>query len=187
MDGTSKSCGCLAKELTSKMFKRYNEYDLESKQYGIGYTSTGKEFWFDKEDYERIKEHCWREDNKGYIRTTLKDGTCLFLHSLIMNVYDTDIDHIHGRETTFDNRKENLRVATHSQNQINKGIRKNNTSGVTGVTWNSRESVWVSYIGINKKNIYLGRFTNKEDAIAARKEAEEKYFGEWSYDNSQAI
>lgn len=35
------------------------------------------------------------------------------------------------------------------------------------------------------ENIYLGGFINKDDAIKARKEAEEKYFGEYSYDNSQ--
>ena len=44
---------------------------------------------------------------------------------------------------------------------------------------------WLAQIGFNGQKIKLGRFKNKEDAIKARKEAEEKYFGEHSYDNSQ--
>ena len=43
---------------------------------------------------------------------------------------------------------------------------------------------WRAEIKINIKTIYLGFFNNKDDAIAARKSAEEKYFGEYSYDNS---
>ena len=38
--------------------------------------------------------------------------------------------------------------------------------------------------GVNKKKIDLGVFENKEDTIKARKEAEDKYYGEYSYDNS---
>lgn len=53
---------------------------------------------------------------------------------------------------------------------------KNNTSGVTGVSWNSKSSKWCARIGIHKKRITLGYYENKEDAIKARKEAEEKYF-----------
>ena len=64
--GATKSCGCLQRELTSKRFKRYNKYNLDN-EYGIGYTSQGKEFWFDIEDYERIKQYCWYIDKNGYV------------------------------------------------------------------------------------------------------------------------
>ena len=70
---------------------------------------------------------------------------------------------------------------------MNKGLQKNNNSGVTGVSWHKRDNIWEARITLNKKQIYLGRFENFEDAIKARKEAEEKYFGEYAYDYSQAL
>ncbi len=53
---------------------------------------------------------------------------------------------------------------------------KNNTSGIKGVYWNSREQMWVARIGFKGKSIHLGRFAKIEDAEKARKEAEKKYF-----------
>ena len=55
---------------------------------------------------------------------------------------------------------------------------KNNTSGVTGVHWHKVKKKWEATITEGKKK-YLGIFTNKEDAIKARKEAEIKYYGEF--------
>lgn len=51
---------------------------------------------------------------------------------------------------------------------------KSNTSGVTGVRWDKNRNKWVASIIFKKKTYYLGRYKNKEDAIKARKEAEEK-------------
>ena len=67
---------------------------------------------------------------------------------------------------------------------MNKTLLKNNTSGVTGVSWNRRKEEWESYITIDDKRKGLGYFSNFDDAVAARKAAEERYFGEYSYDNS---
>jgi hypothetical protein len=74
-----------------------------------------------------------------------------------------------------------MRVVNNSQNNINKGIRHNNTSGYTGVHWYSRYNQWCVRIGINGKRILLGYFDNIKDAITVRKEAEIKYFGEYRY------
>ena len=95
-----------------------------------------------------------------------------------------EIDHIHGIKSRNDNRKSNLRLATHSQNNINKDKASNNTSGVKGVTWDKRTGKWRVRITINKVTHELGFFDELEEATKVRKEAEEKYFGEWSYDNS---
>lgn len=103
-----------------------------------------------------------------------------------MNVYDKRcVDHIN--HNIKDNRKSNLRIITVSQNAINKKIVSNNTSGVTGVCWNKKDSYWQAYITLDYKTKHLGCFQNKEDAIKARKDAEEKYFGEYSYDNSMKV
>lgn len=83
--------------------------------------------------------------------------------------------------------KQNLRIVTNQQNNINKCISKNNTSGCTGVYYIKNENKWTAGIGVNNKYIYLGCFDNFEDAFKARKEAEEKYFGEFSYDNSMKV
>ncbi|CAB1242818.1 conserved hypothetical protein [Clostridiaceae bacterium BL-3] len=49
-------------------------------------------------------------------------------------------------------------------------------SGVKGVGWSKKREKWISYIMFQKKQHILGYFTELEDAIKARKEAEEKYF-----------
>ena len=99
----------------------------------------------------------------------------------------TDIDHIHGKESKYDNRKSNLRVVTHSQNGMNRDLQSNNTSGVVGVSWFAKTNQWRAHIMVNRKFIHLGLFDKFEDAVKARKQAEEKYFGEFSYDNSQLL
>lgn len=187
----TKSCGCLSKENSYNRLKKYNIYDL-SGEYGIGYTSKKEKFYFDLEDYEKIKNYCWLKNAKGYFYSYYKnsDGkpTTIKLHRLIMNCNNTnlDIDHIHGKQSRYDNRKSNLRIATKSQNNMNKGLRSHNTSGVTGVCWVVRDSKWNARITINKKRINLGYFDCFDDAVKARKEAEEKYFGKYSYDNSMS-
>ena len=175
-----QSCGCLRKELASKRFSKENRYDL-SGEYGIGYCSnTGAEFYFDLEDYDKIKNYCWYEDvsKNGYHSLRAKDKTtnkCIKMHYLL-GVKHGD----HKNRNPLDNRKSNIRVATDCQNAQNRSIQSNNTSGITGVCWDDDELKWVAYIGVNNKKKKLGRFLNKDDAIRARLEAAEQYFGEFS-------
>lgn len=186
--GKTQSCGCLRKETTAKRNKsekkKYNIYNL-SERYGIGYTSKGEEFYFDLEDYDKIKNTCWHYDKDGYIVD--RDGNKQ--HRIIMEILDhnTQIDHIHGKKSRNDNRKDNLRIVTISQNQMNVPIRIDNTSGTTGVTFEKTREKWIANIQCNNKKIYLGQYNDKNTAVKVRKEAEEKYFGEYSYDNSMAL
>lgn len=189
-NGESQSCGHLQKEIVRKICqerKQLNTYDL-SGEYGIGWTSDGTEFWFDLEDYDKIKNYHWMTNKDGYILSSDRK----LLHRLVMGVSDENwkniqIDHIHDKESRYDNRKSNLRIANFSTNGMNRDLRSNNTSGCTGVSYIKKKQRWRARIKINGKEIHLGEFKEKEDAIKARKEAEDKYFGEWSYDNSQAI
>ena len=185
--GLVSSCGCLkSKNIVNKnkSKKKYNSYDLTG-EYGVGYTSKGEEFYFDLEDYNLIKDYYWYIDDNGYVKTYISRKH-ISMHRMVMGFPDiyVDIDHKNGKPTRNNNRKENLRIATCSQNQMNRGLQANNKSSVTGVIWHQRDKVWEAYITVNKKRIYLGRFANFEDAVKVRKEAEDKYFGEWSYDNS---
>lgn len=183
--GQVKSCGCLHSEKSKengKANKKYNTYDL-SGDYGIGYTANGEEFWFDLEDYDLIKNYCWHISKNGYVKTN-KNGTS-FMHSLICPDLSR-VDHI-KTEHKFDNRKSNLRGATASQNGMNSKLSTNNTSGVTGVSWDKSKNKWNAYIMINRKRINLGYYTNFEDAVEARKRSEKENYREYSYDNSQKI
>ena len=60
--------------------------------------------------------------------------------------------------------------------QDSRKVNKNNTSGITGVGYRKDRGKWRAYIKIQRKTINLGYFDKKEDAIKARREAEEKYF-----------
>lgn len=61
----------------------------------------------------------------------------------------------------------------------NKTLFKNNTSGVRGVVWDKSRKKWRAQITFKGKNYYLGRYSKKEEAIAARKKAEKKMFEEF--------
>ena len=82
--------------------------------------------------------------------------------------FPIEVDHINRIRT--DNRWSNLRAVTSEMNQRNKPKNKNNTSGTVGVYWHKGRSKWVARIG--KNSIYLGIFSNLQDAIEARKQAE---------------
>jgi len=86
---------------------------------------------------------------------------------------DGEIDHINGSGS--DNRINNLRDVTTSENNKNVRLRSDNTSGFTGVRWFKRDNNWRARIVVNKKEIHLGYFDSIEDAIKARKEANIRY------------
>ena len=176
------SCGCIQKEKVSKTSKKYNTYNLDG-DFGIGYTSKGEEFWFDKEDYDKIKGYCWYY-NPNYLQAyDTKTKKKILLHKFILDATENEIvDHInHDRyiNQQKDNRKSNLRKVTTSQNAMNSVLSSNNTSGYKGVSYDKLRGQWVAYITKDKKQYLLGRFYNIEDAIKSRQEAEIKYFGEY--------
>jgi hypothetical protein len=188
--GHTQSCGCYHKDCAAHSGhknKSYNTYDL-SGEYGIGYTSKGEAFYFDLEDYDKIKDYCWYINENGYVMTN-EIGTRRHIrfHRLILSVGEhEEVDHIKHRNN--DNRKSQLRIVSGLQNQMNKGLIKTNTSGATGVRREKRRGYWYATITVNKRVIYLGSFGNDFDAaVKARKDAEQLYHGEFSYDNSMNI
>ena len=179
-NGHTQSCGCLHKETAQKQGianRKTNTYDL-TKEYGIGYTLKGEEFYFDLEDYDCIKDYCWHKAANGYIVCKRKEN--VLQHRLITNAPDEyEVDHIN--HNTVDNRKSNLRLCTHSQNGMNRDATIASTSGVKGVYWYSKPQKWSAEITIDGQKILLGQFTDINDAITARKKAEEKLFKEFCY------
>lgn len=189
-NGASQSCGCKRQktcrvsliERNKKTKKKYNAYDL-SGEYGIGYTSNGKEFYFDLEDYDKIKNYCWHIRKDGYVATNDFNNNfkIIKLHKLLLPNAKV-IDHINHHK--YDCRKTNLRKCTHSKNNMNRSLHSNNTSGTTGVYWHKKINKWCAAIRINGKQVHLGSYDNFEDAKKIRLQAEEKYYGEYSYKNS---
>lgn len=122
----------------------------------------------DKDDLGKIKKYKWSMNN-GYVCCSSKK---IKLHQLILDKKDeSDIDHINHRPT--DNRKRNLRHCTRSQNLMNKKVK--------GCYRDKRDKKWETKIMINYKSISLGRFKDKQEAITARRNAEQKYFKEFAY------
>ena len=181
--GRTTSCGCIQREKlkeNNKKKHKTNTYDLETYGYGIGYTFKGEEFLFDLEDFDLIKDYCWCVDNHGYVVTKDTDTRKFIqMHRFLMDCpEDKVVDHINREKNN--NRKENLRICSQSENCKNLSISKRNKTGMTGITWHKASSKWQARITTNGKRINLGVFNNLEDAKQARLEAELKYFGEFS-------
>ncbi|AUR92754.1 HNH nuclease [Vibrio phage 1.176.O._10N.261.55.F5] len=84
-----------------------------------------------------------------------------------------EIDHING--DSMDNRISNLRAVTSGENSKNMKRPVTNTSGFSGVSFDSKNKKWRAKIKVSGKTICLGRYKDKEDAIRARKKANIKY------------
>lgn len=183
LNGNKKSCGCLLRDYNINFNKttktKTNTYDL-SGEYGVGTTiNTNNKFYFDLEDYEKIKDYCWyvHENKEGYkALETTKNKKQIRFQWLVKN---KNVDHIN--RNPLDNRKCNLRDVSIRENNINHNIRKDNVSGVTGVNYNKKTKKWIARIN-DRCNHRITLYTGDsfEDAVKARLNAEEKYYGEYS-------
>jgi hypothetical protein len=179
-NGDTQSCGCIKSEI----HKKFNNFELNLKDnygiYGVGYCSnTNAKFYFDMEDYPQIKDYCWYEVDCGEYHTIeawdRKTKTQIKMHWLIVGKY-----YDHADRNALNNRKYNLRQATAAQNSANRNIGNRNSSGFIGVGWDKSRNKWLAYICVNNQKINLGRFSDKEDAIKTRLQAEAKYFKEFA-------
>ena len=76
-----------------------------------------------------------------------------------------DLDHVNRDRQ--DNRIANLRIASKSENQWNRSLDKDNTSGFMGVSWHKKDKKWRARIQAHKKNRHLGNFDTPEEAHEA--------------------
>jgi hypothetical protein len=87
-------------------------------------------------------------------------------------------DHINHNK--LDNRRNNLRICTPSQNQANKVIGLGNHSGAKGVCYSNARNKWRSQIGFHGKKITIGYFNNVNDAITAYAKKAIELYGEFA-------
>ena len=153
--------------------QNHNTYVFED-EFVIGYTNKGDEFYFDKEDYDLIKEYTWHINKQGYVLSQ-KNKKKILMHRLIMNANDEVIIDHKNRLRNY-NLKSNLSLVTKKENNQNHSLYKTNTSGITGVSWNKESNKWMAYISINGQRIYGGLHSNINEAINKRKELEEEHF-----------
>ncbi len=140
----------------------------------------------DAADYERVVAMgSWCADPSGatyYARKNLYLGMGSSLRSLLMHTFITGwpmVDHING--DGLDNRRSNLRQATHSQNMANKRLYRNNTSGFKGVSRNrGKGRPWRASIRANNVRYRLGNHDTPEAAARAYDAAALKRFGEFA-------
>ena len=122
----------------------------------------------------------------GYLGVSLYNSTGTknkTIHSLVADAFipnpakKKNVDHI--LKPVINNNVTNLRWATAEENQHNRIVGKNSTSGVVGVSYIKSEKKWRASIKINTVRKSLGCFVNKDDAIRARHDAEVLHFGEF--------
>lgn len=141
----------------------------------------------DEEDYEILSKYnwhirrCYSQNHECYYAGSHINKKLVLMHRFLMGEpKGMVVDHINHDK--LDNRKENLRVCTFSDNRKNNNSYKNNTSGYKGVLWYDycKTPKWMAYIMVDNKQINLGYFDELEDAIRARNEAELSYFGDFA-------
>ena len=125
-----------------------------------------------------------RFHTEGYIIVDIRVNNQRYtkrVHSLMAIAFITNpdgklcVDHIDNCKTN--NSITNLRWATSSQNNQNKSMMSNNTSGVKGVIWNKISNKWRAIITIDGIKVHLGYFKNLEDAKQARMIKANQAFG----------
>jgi len=130
---------------------------------------------FDKEDFEKIKQYKWYLCQTGYA-TNFK--TRKRIHQLLMECpKGMEVDHKDGNK--LNNKRENLRPATKSQQGQNRGPSKANKLGLRGV-WKIRNGKYTSQIGLMGKKFFLGSFPSAEQAALAYNEKAKELFGEFA-------
>jgi hypothetical protein len=146
----------------------------------------------DDDDHSRLSEYKW----VAYAENRRSDGSVrvyarrhcgrmvyeLMAHAVLRPRYGLFVDHINGN--TLDNRKENLRLATHSQNMFNKRPRVNAASPYKGVeSSDGTVRPWRARITFGGKRRHLGSFATEEEAALAYDHAARESFGEFAWLN----
>lgn len=146
---------------------------LSEAQNMFEYDKASGEMWRIKKDGS--KQLLSKVSSQGYIHTTVRSKP-YGLHRLAFMLEGIDpkgslVDHIDGDK--LNNKRDNLRLVSHTENTRNRALGRNNNGGVFGVYLKGEK--WIAMIGVDDKLVHLGVFEKRDDAIAARKAGELKY------------
>lgn len=180
-----KGCGCpicglrlsRAGKITSHLNSRNWNFEQPEDHKLIPLTQ-GKFARVDNEDFDKVKGINWYYSG-GYAMNDSLGG----MHRVIMDAPDDMlVDHV-IQENTLDNRKSNLRLATHTQNIANSRYHHDCSSMYKGVSWKKDKAKWVAQIYINKKQTNLGNFDCEIECAKAYDKKALEYRGEFAYLN----
>jgi hypothetical protein len=153
-------------------------------------TCAGHLFLIDAEDLPKISGYKWSVSSDGgtrmYVSTRI-EGKKIYLHRFLLEApHDQRVDHRNG--DPLDNRKANLRLATHQQNMFNRRKAqtygtKPTTSSFKGVSWDNSCGRYRAWIMKDRVNHYLGSFMDERSAGMAYARAAQEMFGEFAYTN----
>ena len=151
--------------LTQKEVRSLFNYDPE----------TGELTWRATKGTALVGAKAGCDSGRGYLQVQV-NRKLYYAHRLIwlwVHGYfpEHQVDHIN--RVRDDNRLENLREVTQQCNMRNSKQQSNNTSGVTGVYWVSKDSRWLANIKINSRLLHLGYFTDFTEAVLTRLAAEQ--------------
>lgn len=138
----------------------------------------------DDEDFEIVDARCWHSNRNGSIQGTIKlNGKYkeISLASFIMRNCGALYDH--KDLNSFNNQKSNLRLATQSQNMMNRVKQSGTSSKYKGVCWHKARHNWVVGIKLNQKLIYIGSFASELQAALAYDKKAVEFFGEFAVTN----
>ena len=151
------------------------------------FITKGKIAIVDDDDFEYLNQWKWYcrahdyavRDMRVINDSRLSKTNYVLMHrEVIYAPAGYEVDHVN--HNTLDNRKENLRLCTHSQNAKNTKMPKNNTSGYKGVNWKKERNKWYAYITVEQTRLFLGYYNNVIEAAHAYDYAASIYFGEFA-------
>lgn len=147
-------------------------------QTAYGEMPDGSVFMIDSDRLPEVSDINFYLCRKGYGQEYPMDCNGRALHSHLFPHRDGyEVDHINLN--TLDNRRRNIRYCTHQQNQINQPLQKNNTSGVSGVSWYPPRHKFRARIKIGQHEIHLGYYETFLEAVQARNVGMKCMFGEY--------
>lgn len=140
------------------------------------------EVFVDDSDFELVSGYTWAimkdSGHKTVYATTQRNKKRIKMHRLIMGIDNPKTLVDHKDRNGLNNQRENLRIASNSDNQANKILRSK--SGYMGVTWHKNRERWQAQIRKNGKFIYLGFFIDKIDAAKAYDTKAKEVHGEFA-------
>ena len=142
----------------------------------------GKLFWkVARSSRIKVGDEACSEWGNGYLGVRV-DHKSIALHRVVWMMFNdilpNYIDHIDGNK--HNNRIENLRSATHTENNRNVGIKRHNTSGFKNVSWDKTRKKWVVHLSFYNKTKFIGRYEDLELAALVAEEVRNKYHGDFA-------
>jgi hypothetical protein len=166
--------------------KRHSVTQPSDPSYKIIPLTYGQNALIDTADYEWLNQWHWYAHWAPCIKSfyalrhdPLDHSKTIPMHSFILGCTGGD-EGDHKNHDTLDNRRDNLRKSTASQNRINRRMYSNNTSGFIGVTWHKRIRKWCATISLNGSQTSIGYFSSIEEAVHARDKAAKILHGEFA-------